>query len=182
MLWLLACTPERPAVGAPMHAVVARRTLSPGGGVEAHVRDGALRVDDVLLDRDVLPELSFADDEDSLVYARAEHGQTDLWRVVLPDGEPERLLDWPGSSEDRPAHGPDGLVFVSGVTGLASLWLLDLDTGATAQLTNVGLDDEPRAPGAPPRGFVPPPDPETLRWDDEGVHWVADQRAWTVTP
>ena len=181
MILLLACS--QPAdVGAPLHAVVARRTLSPSGVHEAFVRDGSLRVGDTLIDHDVLPELSFAPDERTLVYGREEHGQTDLWRVVLPDGEPERLLDWPGSSEDRPAHGPDGLAFVSGVTGIASLWVLDLESGETLQVTNVGVEDEPRAPGVAPRGFVPPPDPETLRWDDDGVHWVADERAWTVAP
>jgi len=183
---MLACDAPS-AVGGPMHAVVARRTRSEAGEWQAFVRDGSLHLQagdepPVFVSDGVLPEVSFAPDGTSLVYAREERGQSDLWRLALPDGEPERLLAWP-SSEDRPAHGPDGeLVFVSGVTGLAALWSLDLATGATRQLTNVGLEHAPRAPGRPPRGFEPPPDAETLRWDDDGVHWVADLRAWTVVP
>ncbi len=73
---------------------------------------------------------------------------------------PRNLLpDHLGGSPDRPSLSPDGrwLVFTWGITGLASLWLLDMDSGDHRQLTNVGLENQRHVPGSPPAGFVPVP-------------------------
>lgn len=84
----------------------------------------------------------------------------------------------------RPVFSPDGreLAFVSGVTGVASVWLLDLQTGARRQLTNRGLK-----PGAGlAASFVPPPvrvgstlwtDGGLLIWDAGDSVWACDSAA-----
>jgi len=193
LLLLIACTPG--PVGAPMDGLPPRRTLSPSRRWEAMVAEGgALRIrpagqeaEAIPVDEGVSPDLAFSPDESLLIYARrTPHNEADLWQVALRDGVPEAprpLLQWPGT-EDRPVVSPAGdrVAFVSGRTGIASIWLLDLETAETRQLTNVGLDEAPRAPGSPPRGFVPPPDTASFDWIDEGLRWVADQRAWVADP
>ncbi|MCA9593723.1 MAG: hypothetical protein KC776_10445 [Myxococcales bacterium] len=88
----------------------------------------------------------------SVVVAREkELGETDLWQVSAT-GEARALAPAPGP-DDLPIALPDGsVVFVSGRTGIASLWQVDPRGGPASQLTNRGL-----APGRPLTGFVPPP-------------------------
>lgn len=74
---------------------------------------------------------------------------------------------------------PDGqsLAFVSGRTGVASIWVIDLITGATSQLTNVGL--KPGAGLGP--SYVPPPvRPGSTLWTDAGqLIWDAGDSVWS---
>jgi WD40-like Beta Propeller Repeat len=172
-----------------------RRTKSPDATWEALVAEGgALRMrpfgDDtqtVAVDADVLPEVAFSPDDRFLVYARLDPmGESDLWLVAAPwTATPIRLTDWVGT-EDRPVVSPDGraVAFVAGRTGIASLWTFILADGATTavQLTNVGLEHVQHASGVAPEGFIPPPDKTTLRWDQDGLSWVAQKQRWTVAP
>jgi len=170
-----------------------RRTLGAGGVWEAVVAEGgglsARRAgrfgDEVAIDVDVDHRVALAADGTLLYARRGELVETDLWRVRLPDGAPERVTAWVGS-EDRPVLSRDGrrLAFVSGRTGMASWWVLDLSgklpvaEDAATQLTNVGL--KRGRPGRAPVGFVPPPDGTVYAWTDAGLEWVAEGRAYTV--
>ncbi len=174
-----------------------RRSLSPDGAWEAVVAEGgALSVRpagafgaEVAIDTDVDARVALAGS--TLVYAReGDLVETDLWRVTLPDGVPARITAWVGS-EDRPVVSPDGrrLAFVSGRTGVASWWVIDLpdEQGGDAlpvpeeaarQVTNVGVTRG--RPGRAPQGFVPPPDGVTYAWTDAGLAWVAEGRTYTA--
>jgi hypothetical protein len=104
-----------------------------------------------------------------------EPGESDLqW---LREGTTAALAPAAGPDE-LPIALPDGRVaFVSGRTGLASLWVIDLETQSLQQLTNVGrtrVDAE----------FVPPPvrdvtvDAEAVRYDaGDGQTWRVDHRS-----
>jgi hypothetical protein len=210
-LLLLACEPEpsvprspaeavaraqaqapddpRPASG-PMDFFPARRTLSPSGAVEVHVgQDRALRLvlpqGDLLLDAPVDPRVAFSPDEAWLYYARdAGLGETEIWRLALPSGSPQPVVQWRGNA-DRPVLSPDGrrLAFVSGTTGLASFWMVPLDGPLPVpieqgvQLSNKDLD---RIPGQAPEGFLPPPTTILPRWDAQGLSWSAQGKAWRL--
>jgi hypothetical protein len=84
-------------------------------------------------------------------------------RIAVADGRPDRL-----------AVSPDGsLAFVSGRSGLASVWLRT-PAGELRQLTNVGVRP---TPGHAPKEFVAPPrvapvfSADDLRWDEGAVRW-----------
>ncbi len=100
--------------------------------------------------------------------------------VTLADGTSVRATAMEGA-EDSEAVSPDGrlVAFVGGDTGIASVWVVEVPKpgqapGTPVQLTNVGLEDQPRTPGRAPEGFVPPPDRAPLRWlDATTVAWTA---------
>ncbi len=177
-------------LAGPMDGHPGRRTLSPSQRWEAVVAPGgdlSVRTaggQTTPLDVEVDPRLVFSSAEDWLVYARrGPLLETDLWRVRLPDGQPQQVTAWTGT-EDRPLLSPDGrhLAFVSGRTGIASWWLVDL-TGplpvpedAGRQLSNIGVEDQPRQPGQPPAGWVPVPANADYAWVDDQLVWVADGR------
>lgn len=76
---------------------------------------------------------------------------------------------------DRPAISPDGetIAFVSGVTGVASVWVTPFEGGVDpTQLTNVGLHLVKRDPAHPPAGFVPPPIDGSLTFDGDELSWT----------
>lgn len=196
MLLLLACAPapvDAPTSGpnpAAMDELPGRRTVSPSrtitatvapGGALSLTRAGRTFAVDTLVD----PRLAFSPDEGSLVYARqGELPETDLWITGTTSGIPARLVAWPGS-EDRPVFSPDGrrLAFVSGRTGIAAWWVIDLATpNEGRQLTNVGLEDLAHTMGEPPPGFVPVPDGLTYSWTDDGLVWVAEGVRFRVVP
>lgn len=119
-----------------------------------------------------------------LVISRAgdEPGQSDLV-VIEPSGSLRTLAPAPGP-DDLPIALPDGRVaFVSGRTGVASLWVVHPDRGAAEQLTNRGV-----TPGRGLVGFVPPPatvlsvDAVGIEYDDGegGVHVVDHRSGVTV--
>ncbi len=82
-----------------------------------------------------------------------------------------RVLD---DHADRPAISPDGerVAFVSGRTGVASIWLVPFAGGDAVQLTNAGLEDN-RVPGQPPTNFVAPPHQGPPRFDGGALVWDA---------
>lgn len=100
-----------------------------------------------------------------------EAGESDLW---ISDGAEGRWLAPAPGADDDPTALPDGRVlFVSGRTGVMSVWVVDVQKGAATQLTNVGL-----VAGGSREGFVPPPvGPVTVvdgraSWDDGyGKRW-----------
>jgi hypothetical protein len=89
--------------------------------------------------------------------------------LVISDLGVKRVLDV-AERPDRPAVSPDGrhVAFVSGRTGLASVWLLELETGALVQLTNLGLLP---AKGGAPEGFVPPPHLGPPAFEGDALVW-----------
>lgn len=205
LLLLTACAsqPEPPAtepaapVQGPMDHHPGRRTLSPGGSWEVVVAPGgqlsvapAAGGEPILLDQHVDARVAVSADEQWLVYARqGTTPDTDLWRVALPGGSPQQLTAWRGS-EDRPVLSPDGqrLAFVSGHTGIASWWLVDLDGALPVpverarQLSNLGVEDQPRSPGQPPAGWVPVPEGHDYAWTDAGLRWVARGQEHRLQP
>jgi hypothetical protein len=97
-----------------------------------------------------------------LAARETEPGETDLW-LVSDDGAPPRALAAAPGADDSPQLLPDGrVVFVSGRSGVASLWIVDQTPGAAPrQLTNIG-----ERPGALSSSFVPPPEgPVTVDGD-----------------
>jgi len=111
------------------------------------------------------------------VEARAgdEPGESDLW-LVEANGAATPLCPALGPDE-MPVALPDGrVVFLSGRTTVASLFIADPSTGIATQLTNHGL-----VAGKPWPSFVPPPSREAeveggaLRYDDgSGRRWRVD--------
>jgi hypothetical protein len=77
------------------------------------------------------------------------------------------------------AISPDGawVVWVSGASGLASLWAAPFDGGEPRQLTNEGVVPAGATPGHPPAGFVAPPHqgPPTVERLDDGRYRAAWQ-------
>lgn len=175
---------QEPAPGSgPMDGWPPRRTRSPSGRYEVQVDEARrLRLGGRTLDEPVDPRVRFSADEAWLYFARdAGLGETELWRIALPDGSPEPVVQWPGSA-DRPSPSPDGrwLAFVSGRTGIAALWRVPLDGPLPVplergeQLTN---HETRRAPGQPPPGFLPPPTSEGPDWEGSTLRWTAGGRA-----
>lgn len=109
--------------------------------------------------------------------------------VVLPiDGALVQITSLPGA-EELEVVSPDGrwVAFVSGTTGIASVWTVRMPSAADpkptpVQLTNVGLESIERAPGQPPAGFVPVPETaKGLRWlDAHTIGWSAGGRTYSV--
>lgn len=99
-------------------------------------------------------------------------GDGAIWAVRVHDGALVAAPVVQGGRPDRLALGPDGtLAFVSGASGLASVWVLPPE-GEARQLTNRGLVP---TPGRAPAGFVAPPTRaaprfhgDRLRWDTRG--------------
>jgi hypothetical protein len=90
---------------------------------------------------------------DRWVVSRAgdEPGEAELYLVDRAGGE-RVIAPHPGPDES-PTVLPDGRVlFVSGRTGVMSVWIWDPATERVVQRTNVGL-----VPGGSRLGFVPPP-------------------------
>ena len=118
-----------------------------------------------------------------LAYCRRSEGDglssVEVWaRGEEGDWDGPRVLD---DHADRPALSPDGrwVVYVSGRTGIASLWVVPFEGGDAIQLTNVGLEDR-RAPGHPPEGFVAPPHEGPPRFEGTRLVWKAPDGNHTV--
>ncbi len=93
-------------------------------------------------------------------------GEAITRRRLVSDGSPDRV-----------AITADGrwVAYVSGQTGIASVWVVPFDGGEPVQLTNVGLEALPRTPGAPPEGFIPPPHEGPLVIDGEWITWSSPE-------
>ena len=83
-----------------------------------------------------------------------------------------RVLEADGCP-DRAAMSGDRVAFVSGRTGIASLWVVDFGGGDAVQLTNLGLESAPPTPGRAPTGFVAPPHLGPPRFDGRDLVWDA---------
>lgn len=192
---LPACADHPAPTGVALDGIPAGEAASPDGRWTAAVTaGGALRVESGSEghaprhdDRDVLPELAWSPDSRLLAYPRLRDGaETELMVLDLTGEAPAAaLIAWPCSS-DRPAFSPDGrrLAFVSGCTGVASLWAVEVAAGAgsAVQLTNVGVERVPHPPGQPPEGFIPVPSAGGLTWGADGLRWTAGGQDWTVSP
>lgn len=113
--------------------------------------------------------------------------------VVLTDAQGllTTLADGEGV-DDRPSISSDGVtvVFVSGRSGIASLWRTTLDGAPPVQLTNAAIVAGLEREGAP-EGFVPPPvsadrlewlSADVVRYDaGDGELWRVDVRTGAAT-
>lgn len=113
--------------------------------------------------------------------------------VVLTDsqGQLRTLADGAGV-DDRPSVSSDGVtvVFVSGRSGIASLWRTTIDGAPAVQLTNAAIVAGLERVGAP-EGFVPPPvsadrlewiSADVVRYDaGDGELWEVDVRTGVAT-
>lgn len=96
---------------------------------------------------------------------------------------PARVLvggDADAGSPDRVAISPDGqtVAFVRSSRGLPAVWVVPFTGGAPRQLTNVELA---RAPGGPPKGYLPPPHLQPPRFSGRALEWDSEagpQRVW----
>jgi len=181
--WLLSCA-SVPDGGAESRVVLEESDVPPrlrgawelGGGVRLELEDGWLWFRDgpdrwIAADRVIgAPAVSGAGDR--IAYCRQGDGielaSIEVWE--LENGErrgPVFLTDG-----DRPALSPDGewVAFVSGRTGIASLWIAPFAGGEAIQLTNRDLERR-RIPGEVPRGFVPPPHLSAPQFDGDRLVW-----------
>ncbi len=160
--------------------------------------DGALTLKDAtgkvtLLSSVAQSDLIATPKNDRLVFTEAvdNEGPGDTAIAITDLAGVRRILADGDGVDDRPAISPDGktVVFVSGRTGIASLWRTTLEGEAPVQLTNLGLESLVRAEDdeSDPAGFVPPPvahdriewvDADHLRYDSGGgAFWQVDVRS-----
>jgi hypothetical protein len=94
---------------------------------------------------------------------------TDLVLVPLAGGPTRSLIAWAGSAESRPIFSPDAraVIFVSGKSGCASLYRVELSGGAVRILTNI----DAARPG--PATTPPPSDSVGVRWEGETLIYEA---------
>lgn len=114
-----------------------------------------------------------------------DDGETAI-AVARPDGVVTILADSEGV-DDRPSVAPDGktVLFVSGRTGIASLWRTTVDGSAPVQLTNAHIEAGVERTGEP-EGFIPPPiridrlewvSADVVRYDaGDGEYWEVNVR------
>jgi len=132
-----------------------------GGALATVSADGALKVGDRMISTSVKGELLAAPNGALLFTQEAVLADPGESAVVLAaaDGSATMVADGEGV-DDRPAVSPDGttVVFVSGRSGIASLWRTTVSGEAPVQLTNAGIEPGLEREGeAEPEGFVPPP-------------------------
>lgn len=154
--------------------------LNARGELSLRQADGSRKV----LAENVRGDLSPSADEKTLAMTlRGANGDNGETAVAVSDlnGELRVIADSNGV-DDRPSLSPDGktVVFVSGRTGVASLWRTTLAGGEPVQITNLGIQAGVARNG-PPEGFVPPPvmgdrvqwlSNDTLRYDaGGGEYW-----------
>jgi hypothetical protein len=182
----MADSDDVPVLGVVLSAADGRETrlpdaraaaLWPAASADADARllvqQGARRRQ--LLDG-VVGEPVVLDNTRVIVARQTEPGETDLW-MVTDDGQPPRALAAAPGADDSALVLHDGRVlFVSGRTGIASLWIVDADPMATPrQLTNQG-----QRPGALTSSFVPPPATTPTQQGSAIVYDGGDGTVWRV--
>jgi hypothetical protein len=130
--------------------------LAPNGRL-VRIAAGELMAGDRVLDTDVLPGLSLSPDGRQIFYAKGPAPESEIYRADLDAARAPVALTADGASAYLPSISADGrsLVYVSNVTGLPSVWLMDPDGKGKRQLTNAGRVGE-RATDA--RRALPAPD------------------------
>lgn len=127
-----------------------------------------------------------------LLFTLEEAGEGET-AVVLTDasGQRKTLADSDGV-DDRASISSDGVtvVFVSGRSGISSLWRTTIDGAPAVQLTNTAIVASLEREGAP-EGFVPPPlsvdrvewvSADVVRYDaGDGELWEVDVRTGAAT-
>ncbi len=140
--------------------------------------DGTLYRDGRAVLHQVVGEISSRGDRIIAAVRIEEPVFTDL--ALIDGAASPTLLGLEAWRPDRPALGPDGrwVVFVSGRSGWASLWISPVDRRMPPrQLTNVALERHPG--GGLPERFVPPPE-GAPRFEAEHIVWSAGGRTWRV--
>ncbi|MCB9746281.1 MAG: hypothetical protein H6741_17865 [Alphaproteobacteria bacterium] len=190
LLLLLACAAEPPAPSAeaaPKSVALPPETDLPdlrsgawplGPDATLELSQGALhlrRADSRELVRIELvgvPAVSGA----RAVLAHRDDGQvvSTLETLELRDGELLRRVVTKEGAPDRVAISEDGawIAWVSGATGIASVYAQPFEGGEAVQLTNVDLT---YTPGQAPEGFVPPPHEGPLLFDEGRLRWQAPE-------
>jgi len=178
---LTSCGAQAPdAASAPIQDAGAPPRLAGewtlAGGTRLLLQDGHLSLVDgpdvwTLADRVIGPP-AVSDAGDRIAYCRqgegVELGSIEVWELGEGARQGPRVL----AGGDRPALSPSGewVAFVSGRTGIASLWLVPFAGGDAVQLTNRGLESR-WIPGQAPAGFVPPPHEGPPRFDGDRLVW-----------
>lgn len=93
--------------------------------------------------------------------------------VELEDGSLIEVA--PHDNADRAVLSEDGrhVAWVSGHTGLASVWVSEVRAGAEPiQVTNVGIEP---TPGRAPDGWTPPPHDDSLHFEGDHLVWDSPQ-------
>ncbi|MBL8682973.1 MAG: hypothetical protein JNK05_27650 [Myxococcales bacterium] len=180
LLLLVGCS-RPPAPAARSHE--APRAIGGDGIVTASLEtpSGALRVDDEgvltltesgqsrVLDRQVIPELSYSNALRAVVYPRRTALGSELVLRSLTDNV-ARAITTQQSSADRPAISPDGawVAFWGSQhdATIVGLYVLELASGAVRRVNNRGVSI-----GGP--GFVEPPIERSFRFDGARlVRWT----------
>lgn len=152
--------------------------LHPNGG--ALVVDGDAQLSWVkgdsrrpLLDS-VVGRPAVLDDGRVLASRSTDLGESDLWLVTL-DGAPPRALTATAGADGQPFVLEDGRVlFVSDRTGVAALYVVEVDSKQVRQLTN-----HHEVAGRLSERFVPPPVGEPWQ-KGERVFYDAGDAIWSV--
>lgn len=121
-------------------ALVTDAIALPSGGV-ARVSGGRLLIADRAVASDVLPGLAVSPDGRWLAFASGPEPESELFRVSLQGAGAPVALTADGAAATLPHFSPDGasIGYVSNVTGLPSLWIMNADGSGKRQLTNAGL-------------------------------------------
>jgi hypothetical protein len=115
-----------------------------------------------------------ADGSVAIARDHGELGDSDIW-LVEESGAARALAPAPGA-DDVPIALPDSrIAFISGRSGVASIWTVDVRSGALVQITNRHL----RA-GQPLDGFVPPPVVVLRASSDELEYDAGGGELWRV--
>jgi hypothetical protein len=111
------------------------------GGVVARITSGELSAGDRVVDTEVLPGLSASSDGRVIFYAKGPAPESEIYRADLDAARAPVALTADGMSAYLPSISPDGrsVAYVSNVTGLPSVWLMQADGSGKRQLTNAGL-------------------------------------------
>jgi len=152
--------------GAPV-AAAGTWTLEDGSVL---TRDGGHLDHGDLAVRELVEGPVVSTDAAAFVYTERAPGVSSRLIGHWHDGEWHRRELAPGHAHaDRVAVGDGTVAFVSGKSGLASVYVVGLRAGEPVQLTNVGLKGHKG--GGPPVGFVAPPHAAPLRVVGGDVVW-----------
>lgn len=184
---LTACNPETITSAEPQPLLVdagapprLRASWPLAHGSAMRVEDGRLWLDpggeEWLVAEDVIGRPTANEAGTRFAYCRQADGEG-LSSVEVWDRREDGSWDGPrviDDHADRPAVSPDGewVAFVSGRTGIASIWLAPFEGGEALQLTNEGIEDR-KVPGRPPEGFVAPPHEGPPRFEGDALVWDA---------